>query len=69
MKGKSFDCVEMKREIQARLLTELKGLSPEEQIRLTKRRINSDPFWGPRWKRLSRTGSAAGTKKGSPPKG
>ena len=30
---KTFDCVEMKREIQERLLTELKGLSPEEQIR------------------------------------
>lgn len=44
---KEFDCVQMKREIQQRLLEEYSELS-HEQIRLNQQRqIASDPVLGP----------------------
>ncbi len=48
---KKFDCVQMKHEIQQRLLAEMTGLSPEEQRRLTEERIESDPILARLWKR------------------
>ena len=51
---KDFDCVQMKHEIQQRLLEEMKGFSIEEEIRWTKELIASDPVLGPFWKKARR---------------
>jgi len=48
---KAFDCVEMKREIQGKILQEFAGLTPEEQQELTRKRIEADPVLGPLWRR------------------
>jgi hypothetical protein len=44
---KPFDCVQMKWEIQQRLLNELQPLSPEESRRTQQQRIAADPLLGP----------------------
>ncbi len=51
-KKKKFDCVEMKNDIQRKLLKEMKGLSPDEQCRFTEKRIQSDPILGPFWRKV-----------------
>ena len=50
MKKKDFDCVEMKREIQRRILEEMQGVRPEEQLRRTEEAIKSDPILARFWK-------------------
>jgi hypothetical protein len=50
MKKKNFDCVQMKHDIQQRLMDELKGLSYEEQWAITEKRILANPILGPFWK-------------------
>ena len=40
---KAFDAVQMKREIQQRLIDEFAGLTPEEMREAQRRRIESDP--------------------------
>lgn len=58
MKKKKFDCVQMKHELQARILREFKGLSPEEQRRRTLERINADPLLGPFWRKAKENQSS-----------
>lgn len=53
MKAKTFDCVQMKRDIQRKILKEMASLSPEEQREKTERDILSDPVLGPIWRRRS----------------
>lgn len=43
-KIKSFDCIVMKREIQARLSSELAGLNAEERIAAMNSRLLAGPF-------------------------
>ena len=54
MTTKKFDCVQMKHEIQQRLLAEMAGLSPEDRRHLTEERISSDPVLGKLWKHARR---------------
>ncbi len=51
MKKKTFDCVEMKDEIQRRVLQDMAGLTREQERRRTEERILSDPILGPLWQR------------------
>ena len=37
--GKGFDCVEFKRQAQAEIYQEIKGLSPEEEIEYFRRQV------------------------------
>ena len=46
-KPKQFDCVQMKWDIQQRLLRELDRLSPEEARLAQQQRIAADPLLGP----------------------
>ena len=48
--NKKFDCVQMKHDIQQKLLKEFEGLSYEEQWAITEKRILADPILGPFWK-------------------
>ena len=50
MTEKAFDCVQMKHEIQARIMKEIEGLSLEERNRRFEARIAADPILGPFWK-------------------
>ncbi|NOT00592.1 MAG: hypothetical protein HOP29_08195 [Phycisphaerales bacterium] len=54
---KSFDCVEMKREIQESLPQDYPGLPPEEQYRQIVRDLNAadDPI-AAKWSALLRSG-------------
>ena len=52
VKDKKFDCVEMKRLAQKKILKEIEDLSHEEQIKHTNETIESDPVFGPLWRRL-----------------
>ena len=56
MSDKTFDCVEMKDEIQRRLLAELRDLPPEEQRRRTEEIIGADPLLARVWQRARRIG-------------
>ena len=49
-KIKKFDCVQMKNEIQQKILREIEGLSLEQRRKRTEKRIASDPILGPIWK-------------------
>ncbi|VGO21196.1 hypothetical protein [Pontiella sulfatireligans] len=51
MKNKTFDCVEMKNEIQRTLQGEYKGLVLEERRARMNERILSDPVLGPAYRR------------------
>ncbi len=50
---KTFDCVEMKNEIQRKLQAEYAGLTLAEQKKKMKREILSDPILGPMYRRLT----------------
>ena len=50
MKKKGFDCVQMKHEIQQRLLKETEGLSLEERHRRFEERIAANPILGRLWR-------------------
>ncbi len=63
MKEKSFDCVQMKHEIQQRILKEFAGLTPEQQRQKTQDIIQSDPALARFWK------SAAGSAPSEPARG
>ena len=60
MQSKTFDCVEMKRAIQERIIQETRGLSREEKQRLTEERILSDPILSRIWKNARRTSIVQG---------
>ena len=49
-KKKTFDCVEMKNEIQRKLQAEYEGLTLEERKDLMHRRILSDPILAPMYR-------------------
>ncbi len=49
MTGKDFDCVEMKHQIQQRILEEFRTLTPDEQQRRTEEMIHSDPVLARIW--------------------
>ena len=42
--NKTFDCVEMKRQIQERMYQETRGMSCEERIAYSRRRISESRF-------------------------
>jgi hypothetical protein len=50
MTEKTFDCVQMKHDIQARIMKEIEGLSLDERNRRFEARIAADPILGPFWK-------------------
>ncbi|MBI5763710.1 MAG: hypothetical protein HZA51_09335 [Planctomycetes bacterium] len=50
MKTKPFDCVEMKRQIQERLLKEDAALSASQRRARADERIEADPILGPVWR-------------------
>jgi hypothetical protein len=47
MKSKDFDCVEMKQEIQNRILAETQGMSWEDYCRQTEAVIRANPVLAP----------------------
>jgi hypothetical protein len=57
---KTFDCVEIKNEIQHQLQAEYAGLTLAEQKKKMNQEILSDPILGPMYRRLlaKRTGDA-----------
>ena len=59
MKTKPFDCVEMKRQIQERLLKEDAALSASQRRARARERIEADPILGPVWRRARRILPAA----------
>jgi hypothetical protein len=58
MNSKPFDCIQMKDQIQQRLLAELRGLSPVEQRRRTEEIIRQDPLLRRVWKSAPRVGAS-----------
>jgi hypothetical protein len=50
---KEFDCIEMKRDAQARIFEEIKGMSPQEQIEYFRHAIQSSRF-GEWWERTGK---------------
>jgi len=56
--GKGFDCVEFKRQAQAEIYKEIKGLSPDEEIEYFRRRVGAGPF-GKLWRSLEDRPQAA----------
>jgi len=62
---KSFDCVEFKRQAQAEIYEEIKGLPPEEEIEYFRRQVATGPF-GKLWKALEeRSRAVAGREPSS----
>lgn len=53
--AKTFDCVQMKHDIQKRLRREYAGLSVAERSELIRRKILADPILGPWFERVSKT--------------
>jgi hypothetical protein len=51
--GKTFDCVQMKWDIQRKLREEEKGLSPNERHALMQRKILADTILGPWLQRVT----------------
>ncbi len=60
--GKGFDCIEFKRQAQAEIYQEIKGLSPEEEIKYFRRQVAAGPL-GQLWKALERRSGAAAGKE------
>lgn len=56
--AKGFDCIEFKRQAQAEIYQEIKGLSPEEELEYFRRQVAAGPF-GKLWKTLETHSSAA----------
>ncbi|MCF7810253.1 hypothetical protein K9N50_04610 [bacterium] len=55
MKKKDFDCVQMKQDIQNKILRETKGMTPEEIEKYTIRKIESNPILLKVWQKRKRT--------------
>ncbi len=56
--AKRFDCIEFKRQAQAEIYQEIKGLTPEEEIEYFRRQVAAGPF-GKLWKSLEDRSRAA----------
>lgn len=54
MKKKSFDCVQMKWDIQRKQREELAGMSESDKRRVLIDRLHADPILGPFIQRLNR---------------
>ena len=52
---KEFDCVEFKRQAQARIYERIKGLSPEEEIEYFRKAADEGPL-GEWWKSIESCG-------------
>ena len=50
---KKFDCVEMKREIQEKILKEFEGVPADEARRRQREQIETDPILGPFLEKVS----------------
>ena len=50
---KSLDCVELKKELQEKVIKERAGLAGEQQIKRDEELIAKDPVLGPLWKKLT----------------
>jgi hypothetical protein len=50
-KKKAFDCVEMKRTIQAQIYEEIKDLTPEEELAYWRKSADEGP-WGDWWREV-----------------
>ncbi len=61
MKKKTFDCVQMKWDIQRKQREELAGMSEADKRRVLMDRIQADPVLGPFIKRLTRAPSSSTT--------
>ena len=61
---KGFDCIEFKRQAQAEIYQEIKGLSPEEEMEYFRRRVAAGPF-GKLWKTLEDRSRAADDREPS----
>jgi hypothetical protein len=57
-RARGFDCIEFKRQAQAEVYEEIKGLSPEEEIEYFSRRASTGPL-GRLWKALERQNAGA----------
>ena len=55
---KDFDCVQMKHDIQQKLMKEFEGLTLEERKKIIADRIAADPILGPLWKNSPRIRTA-----------
>ena len=53
MKKKKFDCVQMKHEIQQKLLKQTSALSAEERNRRADKALAANPILGPFLKKIS----------------
>ena len=53
MKNKKFDCVQMKHEIQQKLMKETAGLTAEERNQRLEESLAKDPILGPFVKKIS----------------
>lgn len=47
------DCLELKRQMQEKVLKYREGLTPQEQIKKDEELILKDPKFGPLWRRLA----------------
>jgi hypothetical protein len=56
---KKFDCVQMKRDIQHKLMREEQGLSVEERNRRTEQKVLADPILGPWFRKVKARQPAA----------
>lgn len=48
-----LDCLELKRQMQEKVLKDREGLTPEEQMKKDEELILKDPKFGPLWRRLA----------------
>ena len=64
-KSKKFDCVQMKWEIQQRILAERQNLEPAEARRLEREQIDQDPVLGPFLQKVHTVDPTTRTPKGS----
>lgn len=59
--AKGFDCIEFKRQAQAKIYQEIKGLSPEEEMEYFRCQVAAGPF-GKLWKNLETRSRAADSR-------
>lgn len=62
---KEFDCVEMKHQIQEKLLAERRGMTPEQEREHQVKEILANPILGPIWKRARRVSTPAAPSHGN----
>ena len=64
-KSKKFDCVQMKWEIQQRILSERRNLEPAEARRLEREQIDEDSVLGPFLQKIAKIRPHTRTSKES----